>query len=194
MIDTKQTKTIGEHYAAAELARRGWAPAFTRDGLARTDILAVLTTGDERRLIEVQVKTARHALGAKFSWPLGLSAQGPSLHEREYFVLVGVPIENTAPPRFFVVPRAHLAAAAWIVHMDWLTEAGVPAGKRSAGVDRSRISAEIFESYEGRWDLLELDESAVPVLLPPRLRELATDPRVGLPVGHGWHTTLPAWG
>ena len=40
MADTKQTKSIGEHWAASELARRGWAPAFTRDGLARTDILA----------------------------------------------------------------------------------------------------------------------------------------------------------
>src|SRR3954451_24010296 len=32
VVDTKQTKTIGEHHVAAELARRGWAPALTRDG------------------------------------------------------------------------------------------------------------------------------------------------------------------
>jgi hypothetical protein len=48
--DTKQTKTIGEHHVASELARRGWAPALTRDGLERTDILAVLTEGLSRRL------------------------------------------------------------------------------------------------------------------------------------------------
>lgn len=193
MVDTKQTKTIGEHYAAAELARRGWAPAFTRDGLERTDILAVLTVGDQRRLIEVQVKTTRHPLGSKFSWPLGLKAQGPSQHEREYFVLVAVPTDDASPPRYFIVPRAHLAAAAWIVHMDWLTDPGVPAGQRSAGVDRSRITVEIFAHYEDRWDLLLVDESAAPVLLPPRLRELALDARVGLPYGHGWHEVLPEW-
>ena len=56
MVDTKQTKTVGEHHVASELARRGWAPALTRDGLERTDILAVHTVG--RRQIEVQVKPA----------------------------------------------------------------------------------------------------------------------------------------
>jgi hypothetical protein len=45
VVDTKQTMTIREHPVAAELARRGWAPALTRDGLDRTDILAVMTEG-----------------------------------------------------------------------------------------------------------------------------------------------------
>jgi hypothetical protein len=40
VADTKQTKTIGEHHVASELARRGWAPAMTRDGIERTDIVA----------------------------------------------------------------------------------------------------------------------------------------------------------
>ncbi|WP_394163475.1 PDDEXK family nuclease [Galactobacter valiniphilus] len=55
MADNKQIKTIGEHWVASELARRGWSPALTRDGLERTDILAVNDSGD---VIEVQVKTA----------------------------------------------------------------------------------------------------------------------------------------
>jgi hypothetical protein len=37
-------KTVGEHWVCATLARYGWAPALTRDGLERTDILAVSTT------------------------------------------------------------------------------------------------------------------------------------------------------
>ena len=52
MADTKQVKTVGEHHVAAELARRGWAPALTRDGLERTDILAVHPGSGERRQIE----------------------------------------------------------------------------------------------------------------------------------------------
>ena len=59
MADTKQTKTIDEHHVAAELARRGWAPALTRDGLERTDILAAHADGTDRRQIEVQVKTTK---------------------------------------------------------------------------------------------------------------------------------------
>lgn len=49
VVDTTQTKTIGEHHVASELARRGWAPALTRDGLERTDILAVHTEPTSRR-------------------------------------------------------------------------------------------------------------------------------------------------
>ena len=75
MRDTKQSKTIGEHHVAAEMARRGWAPALTRDGLERTDILAVLTTGEQRLLVEVQVKTARGARMESISWPLGRVSQ-----------------------------------------------------------------------------------------------------------------------
>jgi hypothetical protein len=82
VVDTKQTKTIGEHHVAAELARRGWAPALTRDGLERTDILAVLTEGEQRRMVEIQVKAARAAAMDSISWPLGTRAQGPSLHQR----------------------------------------------------------------------------------------------------------------
>lgn len=55
--DTKLITAAGEHYACAELARRRWAPSLTREGLTRTDILAV-HTGDERVMIEVRV--SRH--------------------------------------------------------------------------------------------------------------------------------------
>lgn len=108
VVDTKQTKTIGEHYVAAELARRGWAPALTRDGLERTDILAVFAQPDNRRMIEVQVKTAQGSPSRSVNWPLGAKAQGPSQHEREYFVMVAVPYELEIPPRCFhcsTVPR-----------------------------------------------------------------------------------------
>lgn len=43
MADTKMTKSVGEHWTCATLARHGWAPALTRDGMERTDILAVAT-------------------------------------------------------------------------------------------------------------------------------------------------------
>jgi hypothetical protein len=193
MVDRKQTKTIGEHYVASELARRGWAPAFTRDGLERTDILAVLADGDERRMIEVQVKAASGPRVEGLSWPLGTKSQGPSKGPHKYFVMVAIPHERTLPPRGLVVPRIHVAAAAWIEHMDWLTQPGVPPGQRNAPVERARVSFPTFRDYEGRWDLLEHDQSDVPVLLPKRFRDLALDRRVGLPPGHEWRGALPSW-
>ncbi len=193
MVDTKQTKTIGEHHVASELARRSWAPALTRDGLERTDILAVLAEGDHRRLVEIQVKSARGPKAESISWPLGTRSQGPSRGPHEFFAMVAIPHDLSLPPRSFIVPRIHVAAAAWIEHMDWLTHPGVPAGQRNAPVERSRVLMQTFKEYEGRWDLLLHDQDKVPVLLPKRFRELALDPRVGLPADHEWHVTLPEW-
>ncbi len=50
------TKSAGEHWVCSVLARYGWAPALTRDGLERTDILAVQASGSTRTPIEIQVK------------------------------------------------------------------------------------------------------------------------------------------
>jgi hypothetical protein len=106
------------------------------------------------------------------------------MHERECFVIVAVPHDLALGPRNFVVPRSRVAASAWIRHMDWLTDRGIPTGKRSAPVERSRVSLSIFSAYDDRWDLLLVDEGEVPVLLPQRVHELALDGRVGLPDGH----------
>jgi hypothetical protein len=59
-MDTKMVKTVGEHWVCATLARHGWAPALSRDGLERTDILAVNTKSTDRPIVEIQVKTASH--------------------------------------------------------------------------------------------------------------------------------------
>lgn len=190
-VDTKQTKSIGEHWVASELARRDWAPALTRDGLERTDILAVRTVG-ERLQIEVQVKSAR-AGDARASWPLGLKSQQPPLHDYEWFVMVAADPNVACPLRGFVIPRSHIAAAAWIAHMGWLTDPNAEPGKRNVGVDRSRVRLPDLEGYEGRWDLLDRPTTEAPILLPSRFHELALLDRVGLPPEHPWRDGLPDW-
>ncbi|MCG7296890.1 hypothetical protein MHJ86_08495 [Corynebacterium afermentans] len=101
-------------------------------------------------MIEVQVKTARESAAGQANWPLGAKTQGPSQHEREYFVLVAVPDDLELLPRSFVVPRSQVAAAAWIEHMDWLTDPTIEVGKRNAPVDRARVKLATFEGYENR--------------------------------------------
>ncbi|RKR74744.1 hypothetical protein [Frondihabitans australicus] len=192
MVDTKQTKTIGEHAVASERARRGWAPALTRDGLERTDILAVELAG-RRTMIEVQVKAAR-GRGPRLSWPLGEKSQQPALHPREWFVMVAIDDDVDAPLRFFVVPRDHVAAAAWIEHMNWLTTPGIAPGVRNVGPERSRVTLPTFAGYENAWSLLTKPTDEVPVALPPEFHTYAEDTeRVGLPGGHPWREALPSW-
>jgi hypothetical protein len=193
MVDTKQTKTIGEHHVASVLARRGWAPALTRDGIARTDILAVNTRDETRLIAEIQVKTARSQKWEWISWLLGTNSQKTGDSGHEFFALVAVLDDLEVAPRDFVVPRTHVAAAAWIDHMHWLTDPTVEQGKRNVGPDRARTRIDIFTAYEDRWDLLDLPESGAPILLPHDMHAWALEDGVGLPPGHPWAATLPDW-
>jgi len=191
VADTKLVKTAGEHWTCAMLARHGWAPALTRDGTERTDILAVSTQLPGRPTVEVQVKTATK-VGDRTTWQLNEKAQEPARSQHEWFVFVLLPAVPTSP-RGFVVPRNHASAAAWIVHQDWLTSPDVPQGRRNAPVSRARVPDIVWEDYEDRWDLLGSPTEDVAVLLPSALRECALLDRVGLPPGHPWATQLPEW-
>jgi hypothetical protein len=187
MVDTKLIKSAGEHWVAGVLSDLGWAAALTRDGIERTDLLAVHSI--ERRMIEVQVKTAGHM--SKPNWRVNEKAQRPARSDREWFVFVALAATAWEAPRGFVVPRDHVAAAAWIRHMDWLSEPGIPKGQRNAPVQLARIQDWVIGGYENRWDLLDRPAGDVPVLLPQRFRELATSRRVGLPPDHPWLDRLP---
>lgn len=191
MVDRKMTKTVGEHWVCATLARHNWAPALTRDGIARTDILAVGTHLADRPTVEIQVKTATGA-GDRTSWPLGGVTQLVAAFRHEWFVLVALP-EFPFEPRAFVIPRDHVSAATWVVHQDWRTDPSAPPGTRNAGIRLARIRLSIWEGYENRWDLLGAPTSEVRVRLPEWIRQRAQEPRVGLPPGHPWNEALPQW-
>jgi hypothetical protein len=142
------------------------------------------------RLVEVQVKTASYT--PRPNWRLNLKAQERSKSDHR-FVLVALGPWPTEGTNGFVVPRNHVAAAAWITHENWRTEPGVEPGKRNAGIDRARVSATVFEGYLDRWDLLHEPTSDVPVLLPADYRDLTLSDRVGVPLAHPWRENMPNW-
>lgn len=170
------------------LSRFQWAAALTRDGVARTDILAVHENG---RHVSIQVKTTSPAKSPRFM--TGSKCLAPAISPNEYFVLVALNGTEWGSPRAYVVPRDHLAAAVWIEHQEWLTNPSVPSGKRNTSIDGARTSAAVFARYEQRWDLLNKPTDELPVLLPPRFRTLARDARVLLPPDHPWAVVEPAW-
>jgi hypothetical protein len=191
VVDRKMTKTVGEHWVCATLARHNWAPALTRDGIARTDILAVGTHLGNRPTVEIQVKTATDR-GGGTSWPLGGITELTAASEHEWLVLVILP-EFPMEPRAFVAPRDHVSAAQWIAHEDWRTDPSVPKGKRNAPMSQARLQHDILNEYEGRWDLLGTPTNTVAVLLPSWMRQRCQEKRVGLPPGHPWNKNLPVW-
>jgi hypothetical protein len=189
MADTKLVKSAGEHWVCGVLSRLGWAAALTRDGLARTDVLAAHT--ESGRMIEVQVKTASPVPRTTFF--LGGKGCDPARSEHEWYVLVALPVTAWGSPRAFVVPRDHVAAATWIRHMEWQTNPEVPPGTRNTPIRGARVDDWVFARYEQRWDLLEKNASGAPIMLPPRFRDWALGERVGLRGDHPWLDAMPEW-
>jgi len=188
MMDKKLVKSAGEHWVCGILSQMGWAVALTRDGIERTDILAVNNKGHH---LSVQVKTTTTTASPKFMFGAKVVERAVSLNE--WYVLVALLGDISGSPRAFVVPRDHASAGVWIRHMEWLTNPNVKPGSRSTGIKSNRIDSWLFERYEQRWDLLEVPTNKVPVMLPPRCRSLCTNDRVGLPDQHPWLSGLPEW-
>jgi hypothetical protein len=189
MADNKATKSAGEHWVCSVLARQGWGAALTRDGLERTDILAVDPTAEPRHTIEAQVKTCTDVRDRSGTWPL--KAVPFALSDDEWYVFVELDPKTTDQPRSFIVPRDHAAAAIHISHIHWATD---PTATRSRNPKNlPRLAVPVLHGYEDRWDLLRGPASAAPVLLPPEYHEYALSERVGVPEGHPWRDSLPEW-
>ena len=124
--DTKAVKSVGEFWTCCKLAMNGWAPALTRDGLERTDILAERSHAPfDVTQISVQVKTSRNE-----RWALNPAKIGSQRSLYEWFVLVGWN-ENEQTLSSYIVPRNHVSAGAWLGHMRWLTD---PTAKRQTPI------------------------------------------------------------
>jgi hypothetical protein len=188
-IDTKLTGAAGEHYVCSMLARYGWAASLTRDGLERTDVLAVHSV--TRTMIEVQVKTLR----AGGSWLLGRKGTLPAVSDHEWFAFVRLgPAPD--PPESWLVPRNHVAAATWIGHMSWLLDPSAEAGKRNAGIESARMGEEVWAGYKDAWTDLGASTTDVAVRLPVWMKaKMSSGDIPPLPNDHPWldPTRVPAW-
>lgn len=187
--DRKLVGSSGEHYVCYQLARNRWVASLTREGLERSDILAVHS--ESRRMIEVQVKTASPM--QKPIWILGSKGLIPAVSDHEWYVFVALTAGEATAPRCYVVPRTHVAAATWVVHQNWLTHPDTEPGTRNADVSRARVNVDVWHGYESRWDRLAEPTTHQPVLLPGWIRDRAQEERVGLPPSHPWIVDLPEW-
>ena len=82
--DKKLTKSVGEHWACTVLAGLGWAASLTRDGVARTDVLAVHM--ESGAMVSAQVKAASFSTNP--SWYFGEKGLLPAMSPQEWYLLV----------------------------------------------------------------------------------------------------------
>jgi hypothetical protein len=194
-VDKKLRGSSGEHLVCGVLAQFNWAAALTREGVARTDVLAV--NADTGRTVTIQVKTTWREgtkTGRPVGWRLGMKDIMPAAVPTEWYVMVKLEGEAPAEASYFVVPRDHVAAAAWIVHKNWLTDPKAAPGTRNAPQAQAVVKETVFADYKDRWDLLGTATDTVPVLLPARCKKQCKLSRVGLPPNHPWSNQLPATG
>lgn len=141
------TGHTGVLHAGAQLSHRGWVVSLTLAGAPRTDIFAqqALPPG---RLVAVQVKAEQG--GGFFLGP----ELAQSSHEEadEWFVLVSLR-EPAASPAFFILPRAHIAAA-------------VGTALACFGSSYRQLGAQNFEGYAGCWESMESAPLDAPWRLP----------------------------
>lgn len=194
MSDTKMTKMTGEHWACATLARLGWAPTLTRDGIERTDILAVGTHIEDRPRIEVQVKTSnvsRADSTTRENFQLFRAKDEIAKSEYEWFVFVLIP-PFPQMMRTFIVPRNHVCAAAWV---EWRISTKYQDSKQRSNATSEQVwvSWLTWQHYEERWDLLGTPTSDVPVMLSVFYRWQAINKFVDMPPGHPWNDEFPEW-
>jgi hypothetical protein len=183
-----------QHWVCATLARLGWAPALTRDGIARTDILAVGTHFVGRPRIEIQVKTSNvpspdSQIRENFQL---LRVKGEiARSEHEWFAFVLIPPFPQAL-RTFIVPRNHVCAAVWI---EWRILTNYLDSKQQCDDKSKQVwsSWVTWQRYEERWDLLGTATSDIPVMLSVYYRYLVKNNFVDLPPGHPWDEEFPEW-
>lgn len=111
--------------------------------------------------IAIQVKTASQASSV---FQVGEKGVIPSpAGSREWYVLVqlGEPGER---PAFFIVPRTHVAATAWINHEDWIAHPKRDGSERLVNTMR-HTKRQWVESYRDRFELLHEPPDQVPWLL-----------------------------
>jgi len=195
-VDRKLRGSSGEHLVCGVLAQFNWAAALTREGVARTDVLAVNT--DTGRTVTIQVKTTWREKKPKtvrpVGWRLGMKDILPAAAPTEWYVMVKLEGDAPAATSYFVVPRDHVAAAAWIVHRNWQTDPNAKPGTRNTSQAQAVVNEKVFADYKDRWDLLGTATDEIPVLLPTWCKKQCKLSRVGLPPDHPWSNQLPATG
>lgn len=96
-VDKKLRGSSGEHLVCGVLAQFNWAAALTREGVARTDVLAV--SADTGKTVTIQVKTTWREKKPKtdrpVGWRLGMKDILPAAVPTEWYVMVK--LEGDAP-------------------------------------------------------------------------------------------------
>jgi hypothetical protein len=93
------------------------------------------------------------ARGVGQSWILGKSAENPTAHDNEWFILVVLHTPDLRPD-FYMLPRNHFAALLWVDFQHWLTEKST-AGKPHQDNPMRNVALSDIQECKEQWDWLQ---------------------------------------
>ena len=141
----------GEHFVAAELARRGFLVTLTRGNAPGVDILAYWPP--TQRTVACQVKASDGRRKKTGGWILTPKDEDAKLIRSNFFVFVHMPGDLGAP-QYSVVPSATVAAIIRADFEAWVSSPGKNGRKRSPK-NGIRHFADKEGKWAGCWNLIE---------------------------------------
>lgn len=146
----------GEHYAAAELARRGFLVTLTRGNAPGIDILAYMPS--TKRTVACQVKATDGSKKGPGQWILTPKDEDVSTLRSEFFIFVYLPPEMK-PPHYTIVLSLEVARRVRAEFEQWLATPGRN-GQQRAATNGVRMFFDKSGEHRERWDLIVAAASA----------------------------------
>ena len=111
------TGVVGEHYAAAELTRRGFLVTLTRGNAPGVDLLAYHPA--TQKTVAIQVKTALGSKQKRGQWIMNQKDEDQESLRSHVFIFVYLPKELDQSPEYTIVPSVTVAQTIFKDHQAW---------------------------------------------------------------------------
>jgi hypothetical protein len=149
----------GEHFAAAELARRGFLVTLTRGNAPGIDILAYWPP--TRRTIRCQVKATdgrKHREDGR--WMMTQKEEDVTALRSQFFILVYIPGDDTAP-HYSIAPSHAVAKQIFEQHRRWEKEPSKK-GQPHSKTNPIRMFFDKQGNWRDKWNLIEEAAATTP--------------------------------
>ncbi len=140
----------GEHFAAAELARRGYLVTLTRGNAPGIDILAYFP--ETRRTAALQIKTADGSKKRRGEWIMNQKDEDEAAVRSDAFIFVFLPRDYGAP-EYSIVPSIIVARTICADHRIWHSTPGAKGQQRSS-TNTIRQFRDPDGLWRDRWDAI----------------------------------------
>ena len=141
----------GEHFVAAELARRGYLVTLTRGNAPGIDILAYWPA--TKKTVACQVKASDGRKKQDGQWILTPKDEDVLALRSDFFIFVYMPTDFGAP-QYSIVPSKTVAAQVRAEFEAWLATPGKN-GKQRSATNGIRHFFDKQGKWRGRWNLIE---------------------------------------